>query len=155
MEGEIPMKKILLTTALLLGGVLLGACGQQEATSQSSDAEKLSIVTTFYPMYEFTKEVAGEAADVSLLIPAGTEPHDYEPSAKDMTKIMDADAFVYNSPELETWVASLTDSVDPEQTAVIEAAKNIQLVEGTEEEHGHEDEDSHEGHDHTYDPHVC
>ena len=57
MEGEIPMKKILLTTALLLGGVLLGACGQQEATSQSSDTEKLSIVTTFYPMYEFTKEV--------------------------------------------------------------------------------------------------
>ena len=55
MEGEIPMKKILLTTALLLGGVLLGACGQQEATSQSSDTEKLSVVTTFYPMYEFTK----------------------------------------------------------------------------------------------------
>lgn len=158
MEGEIPMKKILLTTALLLGGVLLGACGQQEATSQSSDTEKLSIVTTFYPMYEFTKEVVGDAAEVSLLIPAGTEPHDYEPSAKDMTKIMDADAFVYNSPELETWVASLTDSVDPEQTAVIEAAKNIQLVEGTEEEdhdaHDHESEDSHEGHDHTYDPHV-
>ncbi|EAC9512898.1 zinc ABC transporter substrate-binding protein, partial [Listeria monocytogenes] len=152
------MKKILLTTALLLGGVLLGACGQQEATSQSSDTEKLSIVTTFYPMYEFTKEVVGDAAEVSLLIPAGTEPHDYEPSAKDMTKIMDADAFVYNSPELETWVASLTDSVDPEQTAVIEAAKNIQLVEGTEEEdhdaHDHESEDSHEGHDHTYDPHV-
>ncbi len=42
-----------------------------------------------------------------------------------MTKIMDADAFVYNSPELETWVASLTDSVDPEQTAVIEAAKTF------------------------------
>ena len=50
---------------------------------QSKQADgKLNIVTTFYPVYEFTKQVAGDTANVELLIGAGTEPHEYEPSAK-------------------------------------------------------------------------
>ena len=48
---------------------------------------KLNIVTTFYPVYEFTKQVAGDTANVELLIGAGTEPHEYEPSAKAVAKI--------------------------------------------------------------------
>ena len=62
---------------------------------QSKQANgKLNIVTTFYPVYEFTKQVAGDTANVELLIGAGTEPHDYEPSPKAVAKIQDADAFV-------------------------------------------------------------
>ena len=117
------MKK-LLALFLLTSTVLLGACGKgsEQVAEESQD---LQVITTFYPMYEFTKEVVGDTGKVSLLIPAGTEPHDYEPSAKDMAKIMDADAFVYNSPELETWVPTMTDSIDTDKTVVIEAAKEI------------------------------
>ena len=50
--------------------------------------------------------------EVELLIPAGTEPHDYEPSAKDLAKITDADVFVYNSKELETWVPNVIENLD-------------------------------------------
>lgn len=136
---------------------VLTACGAQE-DRQNSDGDKLKIIATFYPMYEFTKEVAGDKADVELLIPAGTEPHDFEPSAKDLAKISEADAFVYNSPELETWTEQLTDSVDTEKTTVIEASKGIDLMEGSEEEHDHEgeeaDHDHEEAHHHDLDPHV-
>ena len=55
------------------------------ACSNQKQADgKLNIVTTFYPVYEFTKQVAGDTANVELLIGAGTEPHEYEPSAKAM-----------------------------------------------------------------------
>lgn len=146
------MMKKLLATFLLTSAFLLGACGKgsEQAREESQD---LQVITTFYPMYEFTKEVVGDTGKVSLLIPAGTEPHDYEPSAKDMAKIMDADAFVYNSPELETWVPTMTDSIDTDKTAVIEAAKEIDLAEN--ENHGEtEAEHESEGHTHELDPHV-
>ena len=73
-------KKILWGATLLILGGVLGACTtNQEATN---DSDKIQIMTTFYPMYEFTKNVVGEEGDVELLISAGTESHDYEPSAK-------------------------------------------------------------------------
>ena len=79
---------------MLTSTVLLGACGKGQNKSQNEEeSQDLQVITTFYPMYEFTKEVVGDTGKVSLLIPAGTEPHDYEPSAKDWHKIMDADAF--------------------------------------------------------------
>ncbi|KAF9404926.1 hypothetical protein HW555_014098 [Spodoptera exigua] len=102
-------------------------------------------------MYDFAKNVVGDAGDVELLIPAGTEPHDYEPSAKDIAKITDADVFVYNSGELETWVKDVLENVDKNKVTVVEAAGSIDLVAGAE--HDDEEEDGHD-HDHELDPHV-
>lgn len=143
------MKKTLLFLASIAAVGLLAACGNQQ-DQKATKNDKLQVMTTFYPMYEFTKEVVGDKGEVELLIPAGTEPHDYEPSAKDLAKIAESDVFVYNSPELETWVDNLTDTVDDKKTTVIEASKNISLMEGSEEEEGEE------GHDHSHelDPHV-
>ena len=143
------MKKILLSSALLLSGLLLGACG----TTAAKNDDTLQVVATFYPMYEFTKAVVGEEGDVQLLIPAGTEAHDYEPSAKDVAQISEADALVYNSAELETWVDRLAQNINAEQTTLIEATAEIELMEaGAEEGHEHEE---HEGeHPHEHDPHV-
>lgn len=130
--------------------ILLAACGQKKETSQSSGSDKIKVVTTFYPMYDFAKNVVGDAGEVELLIPAGTEPHDYEPSAKDIAKITDADVFVYNSNELETWVKDTLENVDRKKVTVVEAAKSIDLMEGQEEE----DESEDHGHSHELDPHV-
>ena len=139
--------------------VLLTACGGQEKKEASSN-DKIQVMTTFYPMYEFTKQVVGNKGEVELLIPAGTEPHDFEPSAKDLAKISDADVFVYNSPELETWTDNLTDTIDTKKTEIIQASKNITLMDGAEHDHeeAHDDHDAKEheedGHDHDLDPHV-
>ncbi|MGX6992483.1 zinc ABC transporter substrate-binding protein [Vagococcus penaei] len=146
------MKKILSFIGLLSVLFLVTACGSKNAqqdTKTSSD-KKLKIITTFYPMYDFTKQVVGDDADVSMLIEAGVEPHDYEPSAKDMAKIQEADVFVYNSNEMETWVGAVLKNIDTDKVQIIEASKGIKLLDGQHEEEG----DEHEGHDHAYDPHV-
>ncbi len=137
--------------SILLLSILfvVAGCGNKQETAKT---DKLQVVTTFYPMYDFTKNVVGDNGEVSVLMKAGTEPHDYEPSAKDIAKIADSDVFVYNSEEMETWVGSVLKNIDTKKTVVIDASKEIKLLEGSHEE---EDEDhDHEGHSHAHDPHV-
>ncbi|WP_172921337.1 metal ABC transporter substrate-binding protein [Enterococcus faecium] len=145
------MKKYLLTATVMIGALLFAAC--RNTNNEADKKEDLTIVTTFYPIYDFTKEIVGDEGNVKLLIPAGTEPHDFEPSAKERAEISDADVFVYNSSDMEFFVDSLKDSVDSKQTLMIEAAKGIDRLESQEAD---EHEESEEGHDHAheYDPHV-
>ncbi|MFM9281026.1 metal ABC transporter substrate-binding protein [Paenibacillus jiagnxiensis] len=155
--------------------LVLAGCGSDAGSTTSgsgngagtgADGGKLNIVTTFYPMYEFSRQVAGDHANVTALVPTGTEPHDWEPSAKDMAQIQDADVFVYNGI-VETWVEDALTSTNNEKRIVVEASSGIELAEGTEDEHEGEDHDhaaetaehghaEGNGHSHDYalDPHV-
>ncbi|HHW4958050.1 TPA: metal ABC transporter solute-binding protein, Zn/Mn family [Streptococcus suis] len=143
------MKKVGLLF-LSVSALLLAACGNSTASQEDG---KLDIVTTFYPVYEFTKEVTGDEANVELLVKAGTEVHGYEPSAKDIARIQEADAFVYENENMETWVHDVEGSIDTEKVNVISATEGMLLLPGGEEEHeGHDH--SEEGHSHAYDPHV-
>lgn len=74
-------------------------------------AAKPAIVTTFYPLYDFTKQVVADKADVILLVPAGAEPHDWEPAPADMVSIKKAQLFIYNGAGMETWIDKLQNSV--------------------------------------------
>lgn len=141
------MKRFFQLVGISLLTTLLVACGNDSKTDDS----KLQVVTTFYPMYDFTKNIVGDNGEVALLIDGATEPHDYEPSAKDIAKIQDADVFVYNSKEMETWVPAVLESIDSKKTKVIEASSDIELM-ANEEEHDHEHGE--EEHSHEVDPHV-
>ncbi|WP_407074321.1 metal ABC transporter substrate-binding protein [Paenibacillus lacisoli] len=142
---------------ILTGAVLLTGCGndKSEGKTSGSGEAKLKIETSFYPMYEFTKQVAGDLADVESLIPAGVEPHDWEPSPKDIAKIQDADVFVYNGAGLEGWVDQVLSAADGSSLTVVEASKGQDMMEGTEEEDHEAEEAGHDDHDHGgLDPHV-
>ena len=121
--------------------------------ASGKDDGKLNVVTTFYPVYEFTKQVAGDEANVELLIKAGTEVHDFEPSAKDIAKIQEADTFVYENENMETWVPDVLESVDTKKVDVIKATQGMLLLPGSEDD-DHDHGEGEEGHHHEYDPHV-
>lgn len=143
---------ISLFSILLIAAV---GCGNQEDTQPKSN--KLKVVTTFYPMYDFTKNVAGDKAEITMLLEAGTDTHGYEPSAKEVTAISDADVFIYNSEEMEVWVPSVLDSIDTENTVVVNASEGISLLESTEDPDEHEaEEQDHEAEEqgHEVDPHI-
>lgn len=120
---------------LLILALGLSAC-TTEGTEGSSD-ENLSIVTSFYPVYDFTQRVAGEQVDISLMVGNGVDPHSYEPSAQDVAEINDADMFVYSSEEMEFWVSSLLDTIDNEELSVVRTADGFDSeahFESTEDE---------------------
>lgn len=146
------MKKFLLSI-LALATILLTACSN---TSPTSNEKKGKVITSFYPVYEFTKQVAGDELDVELLINAGTEVHDFSPSTKDIAKITEADMFVYLDDNMETWAENVIATSKKSEESVIMASDGILLLPGLEEEHDHHGHDhhGHEGHHHEFDPHL-
>lgn len=127
------MKKLLSIGIILL--LILSGCsnGERKNENVSIGQKRLHVVTTFYPMYYFSKKIAGNAADVNLLIPNGVEPHDWEPTAKDMASIQDSDVFVYDSRYFETWAEKVLNSVSSPNLKVVEASSHIQLLNGKDE----------------------
>ncbi len=145
------MKKIGLIFISICALIGLVGCKENNQAATKSKNDKLQIVATFYPVYDFTKNIVGDEAEVSLLMPAGTEPHDYEPSARDLAKITDADAFVYHNENMEMWVPKAIKSWEKGSPNIVEGTKGMLLLPGGEEEHDH----SHEAwHHHELDPHT-
>lgn len=140
------MKKLFMGFMLVTSFFILTACSQGETKDQG-----IKVVASFYPMYDFTRNIVGDQGEVSLLVPAGTDAHDYEPSAKNLAQLQEADVFVYNNENLETWVPGMEATLKEGKVNVIKGTKGMVLLPGSEEEdHDH----SEEGHSHELDPHV-
>ena len=145
------MKRIaslLLALALILS---LTACA---APAEKAVDGKIQIVATLFPYYDFARAIAGDRADVTLLLSPGREAHSFEPTPLDAVTISESDVFLYNGGEGEYWVDSMLDAAG-ENIAVI--ARMMDYVDALDEEYvegmqGADDHD-HDGHDHEEDEH--
>lgn len=72
--------------------------------SDNSNGSKIKVVASFYPIYEFVKKVGGDKADVSILIPMGVEPHDFEPTIQQIQESENANIVIFNGAGLEEWI---------------------------------------------------
>lgn len=129
----------------------IAGCGM----STKPQEKKLQVVASVYPVQEFVKAVGKDRVDVSLLVPPGTEPHDWEPTAKDLAKIKGSALLVYHGAGLEHWVGAVVKPDLLGSAKAVEASKGIALLDAaeseSEDEHGH----NHSGETHeTKDPHV-
>ena len=131
------MKKILaVLTAILL---LFSFAGCKENQKQQ---DTLQIVCSAFPQYDFLREITkGTPVTLTLLLKAGQESHDYDPSSADMTAIYECDLFVYVGGESEHWVKKTLDAL------AVQDEKVYSLI-GTAPLHHHE------GHDHQDDEHI-
>ncbi len=114
------------------------------------DVDKIQVVTTLFPLYDFARNVGGDHVEVTLLLPPGVEPHSYEPTPKDIRSIQDSDIFIYTGPAMEPWAEKLISSLETENI-VIDASEGLELIVG--EHHDHEHEEHEEEHGAT-DPHI-
>ena len=141
--------------AILLGTT---ACG-----NAAQDDNKLSIVCTIFPEYDWVKQILGDHAshaEITYLLDSGMDLHSYQPTAMDMAKIADCDLFVYVGGESDEWVADALAEATNKDMQVInlmevmsDAAKEEEVKEGMEHDHDHEhgeDEHDHEDEDHDH-----
>ena len=146
------MKKLLAFVGLLL------ALGMGSAfAKKASDENKVKVVTTIFPEYDWVKEIVGEKADdveLTLLLNNGVDLHSYQPSVKDIAKIQEANIFVYVGGESDEWVEDVLKNVKSPNQKVInllevlgDRVKAEEVVEGMEHEHHHK-HDEHAEHDH-------
>lgn len=96
--------KRLIASLLCLCLMLCGCTAQPE---KPHDETKLQIVCTSFPAYDFAREIAGDRAELTLLIKPGSEVHSYEPTPKDMIRIQESDLFICNGGESEQWAKTL------------------------------------------------
>jgi len=98
----------------------------QSIVSASSGTAELSAIVSFYPLYEFTKQVGQDKVSVSLLIPPGIEPHDWEPTVNDLQKMHEADLIVINGIGFENWSDDI-DTVNSD-VVIVDTSKGISLI---------------------------
>ena len=96
--------KRLIAALLCLCLMLCGCTAQPE---KPHDETKLQIVCTSFPAYDFAREIAGDRAELTLLIKPGSEVHSYEPTPKDMIRIQESNLFICNGGESEQWAKTL------------------------------------------------
>lgn len=153
-EGMKNSKWIRMTAALAVGALVLAGCGTKTADTKKPEAEKKTettkkvVYTSFYPMYDFAKKVAGDKMDIRNVVPVGQEPHDYELTTQDRKNFEHADAIIYNGAGMEEWVDDVRDAMKDSKVKFIKASEGITLREG--HHHHHHDEDAKDEHDHDH-----
>ncbi len=141
------MRKIL--ACMLAAGMVISfaGCASEDAPQEEN---RVSVITTIYPAYDFARQVFGDTADITLLLKPGTESHTYDPSAKDIVNINSCDLFIYNGGESDQWVNGIL-----EGTEDINTLRMMDVVELLDEQHS-EGVEQHEEHHHeeVYDEHI-
>lgn len=140
----------------LLALMLLAGCSSNKGkATDSAGSPKIKIVATVYPVYEFVKQVGGDKVDVVMLIPPGAEPHDWEPTAKDITRLKDAKIFAYHGAGFEPVEKLLTKDVLG-TTLPVEVSKGVAKLAAHHDEDQHKKEDNHKEakHAHEGDSHM-
>ena len=137
-----------------------------------TDKNKIQIVATLFPQYDFAKQIVGDKADVTLLVGSGVETHNFEPTAQDMVKMLDStDMFLYTGTFLEPWTEDIIKTLEESNCKIVDVSENIELIKIEEFEEryinseiDHEEHENHaeEGHVHNdacnhqdmYDGHI-
>ena len=107
--------------------------GQQAVPLQDDD--KIVVFASFYPYYEFTRNVAGDRATVQQFIPQGVPAHDFEIQAREIESLLDASAFVYNGLGVDPYVENIIDSGEFDDLLFINTSEGIELI-GFDEDSG-------------------
>ncbi len=160
---------LLLAVLLLLPITMLSGCNQKISN------DKISIVCTIFPQYDWVRQILGDKADnieLTLLLDKKIDLHSYQPSVENIAKVSACDLFIYVGGESDQWADDVLLEATNKDMVVInlldilgDAAKAEEIIEGMEEEdHDHGDEDDHnhddddEDHDHEgeveYDEHI-
>ena len=173
------MKKRIIC-ALLTAVLLLSGCTMPQHSE--GDSDKLQVVSSLFPYYDFVRQIGGDYVESTLLVPAGRETHSFEPTPLDVITMSRADVLVYNGGHGEFGVEEMLDAAGDDIDKVVRMMDYVdaqagEVVEGMEEkphahahshltgepvghDHDHAHEEEHQepctaGHLHCDDPEHC
>ena len=132
---------LILTTSVVFTG-----CNDNDSFT---DSNKLKIVTSIFPYYDFAENIAGDKAEIKLLLSPGSEPHDYEPTPSDIVAIEKCDIFIYNGGESDKWVDSVLETLENTDVTVLKMMDYVPLIESDSHHHDEAHLD-----DYSFDEHI-
>ncbi len=137
-------KVIICVFSLALAVLPLCSCGEVQSESG------VSVVTTIFAPYSFARELAGENADVTMLLPAGADSHSYDPTPKALLAVSKCDIFIYVGGEADSWVENIISAAENPDMKIIKLIEHTDGLICAEHDHDHGHEHSHS----EYDEHV-
>ena len=148
------VRDFLLAGSLILGMMLTGCGMSGQQTEQNGgkeqnkvENEKISVVATIFPQYDFVRQIAGDNVELKMLLKPGEETHSYEPTPQDIIAIQNSDLFIYVGGENDAWVEDILESMPDNGRKTLKLVDCVDTVEeehveGMKEERGHDhDED--------------
>jgi len=108
--------------AFALGLLALAGC------APAAPPAKPLVVATIYPLWEFARQVAGDRAEVVALVPAGVEPHDWEPAPRDVSQVRRAAVFVHTGTDLDGWAEKLLADLPGRRGVVVNARGGLSVL---------------------------
>lgn len=134
------MKKIISIFLLFVVTFAFCSCGEVKKST-----DKISVVTTIFPYYDFARSVSKGTCDVDMLLKPGSDVHSFEPTPSDILKIRNADLFIYNGGESDEWVDSILESLgDTDKPVVMKMTDYVKpLAEIDADHHAEDEEDEH------------
>jgi zinc transport system substrate-binding protein len=120
------MKRYLLAMLFICLSVFAFAAGNKDSRRSNG---KITVTATIFPPYDFTRAIAGDKINLSMLLPPGAESHSFEPSPRDIINVQNSDIFVYIGGESESWVDRILDSIDTGKMKIIRLMDVVDIVE--------------------------
>lgn len=118
-------KSVIVTIFIILCFTFYGCISKK----QDSNTGKLKVIVTIYPLKEFAEAIGGEKVEVSLMVPEGSEPHDFEPKTKDLAELNNSRIFIYNGLGMETWLDKVLNTIqDKDKTHVVDSSKGVNQI---------------------------
>lgn len=112
--------KSLLVALSLVMILIVAGCSGGEPREEAGNP--LKVYASVYPLADFAEKIGGKHVDVTLLVPPGVEPHDFEPTPKDLARLSRADVFIYNGIGFEAWIDQAKEILDSERTVIANAS---------------------------------
>jgi zinc transport system substrate-binding protein len=131
------MKRAYIFIALYIGICSFAFAGPTKDTAKANGT--ITVTTTIFPFYDFTRAIAGDKVNLALLLPPGAESHSFEPTPRDIITVQNSDIFIYNGGESDSWVDRILDSMDKRNMKIIRLMDTVdvveeEIVEGMEDE---------------------
>lgn len=131
--------------------LLLTSCN---SLNSESDDNKIQVITSLFPQYDFVREIAQDKVKLTLLLPPGVESHSFDPTPSQIISITQSDLFIYTNKEMEPWIDKIVENVKSDKPLIIESSLGINYLKGSHTHNNHEGEEHEDEQDSLVDPHV-
>ena len=146
------MKRFIsLILVFLMLSMILSGCSQTDNPENADSDDKISVVCTTFPQYDWVRQILGsksENIDLTLLLNSGVDLHNYQPTVDDILKISSCDLFIYVGGESDQWVEdALAEATNPNMIVISlldvlgGGVKAEEIIEGMEEDDDHADDE--------------
>src|SRR5437879_4989871 len=119
------------TAAIVVDVLLLVVAGVYVAVkleTRAGASAGLTVLTTFYPVYEYARNVAGDRANVTLLVPMTVDVHAFEPTPNSVASVATANVLIYNGAGLEPWIGNIVNASGNAHLLEVDTSAGIQFI---------------------------